>query len=629
MKARKYQTVLLFLLLIFCMHGTVYSGGFIAGHVTDEYGNSISVAAVMAWRGGALRGSGISGGEDGRYDIESLHAGTYELRVQAEGYEYRIESDIVVVDTQLTWKSFSLSIEGIISGKVTLPDGTTGVSDVIISAVPTSGSGPTLFAYSDSSGNYSIKNLPAGTYDVKAYKSDNLFETVEQETVTAGNTTSNVNFSETAWGTIAGTVTNGTTGLEGVMVHAFNPNDFTVSNCDETDSNGDYSIRFLPVGTYTVRAVLNDYMFEDITGNSVTAGQTTSDVDLTGTASAGKIAGKVTESDGTTAISDAVIIAFDTSENPVIADKTDANGDYELKELPTGMYKVAVSVGNNKIVADDVSVTTGSTTTLNLFSVDGAISGTVEDSSQNPIENAQVLIANDGDVHTTSTDSNGDYIITGLAAGTYDVEVLSINDYIGNTIEDVTVQANTETMNQDFTLSTGGTISGTVSSSAGAIAGVFVAAILESGPNYTAGDVTDENGNYSVGGLPTGTYTLVVQAEGYVSGSEADVSVTAGQDSSGLDFTLGTSGGTISGTVYESNGTTPIENVWVSCYCENKSVMSVTTDSNGDYSLALLQAGTYEVLVLAVGYVHDSIEDVVVTGTQENSGNDFSLETEE
>jgi len=54
-----------------------------------------------------------------------------------------------------------------------------------------------------------------------------------------------------------------------------------------------------------------------------------------------------------------------------------------------------------------------------------------------------------------------------------------------------------------------------------------------------------------------------------------------------------------------------------------------TTDSNGDYSLTLLQAGTYEVLALAVGYVHESITDVVVTGTQENSGNDFSLETEE
>ena len=143
-------------------------------------------------------------------------------------------------------------------------------------------------------------------------------------------------------------------------------------------------------------------------------------------------------------------------------------------------------------------------------------------------------------------------------------------------------------------------------------------------PTTTAAD-----GTYTIAHLRTSQdYIIIVSAEDYVSDSEADVSVTAGQVTSGKNFTLGTSGGTISGTVYESDGQTEIENAMVQCSCSGKSFASAMSDSNGDYSIALLQAGTYEVTAYAAGYEPETLSNVVVTGTGENSGNDFTLEDE-
>ena len=333
-KWRVQKKLLLCCLTFFCISGIASATGSIGGDITDMSSNGVSGARVMAYLGGELEGSDKS--EGGAYLITGLTAGTYELRILADGYEYRIETNVVVTDSQQTIKDITnLAAEGIISGKATLSDGTTGVLGVLVSALLTSGSGPMLFANSDSSGDYSIKNLPAGTYNVQAYNSSYLFADVEQEVVTAGSTTSGVNFSETACGTLTGTVTDGSSGLEDMMVYAFQPSDTSVSDSAFTSSNGSYSISLLPVGTYTVRVLTEDYNFEDNTGNSVTSGQTTSDVDLTGTAS-GKIAGKVTRSDGTTAISDADLIASKTSDQSLITSaSTDANGDYELKGLAT------------------------------------------------------------------------------------------------------------------------------------------------------------------------------------------------------------------------------------------------------------------------------------------------------
>jgi len=202
------------------------------------------------------------------------------------------------------------------------------------------------------------------------------------------------------------------------------------------------------------------------------------------------------------------------------------------------------------------------------------------------------------------------------------------NDYVASKIDGVTVTANQETPNQNFVLGPAGKITGRITNTSQApIEEALVLAVDTSNMNEEyIPTKTDSNGNYIINYLRTGTYTIFVTADGYVSDSETGVSVTAGQTTSNKNFTLGTSGGTISGTVYESDGTTPIEGAIVECNSEGKSWGSTMTNSNGRYSLTLLQAGTYKVVACADGYSMEILDNIVVTVPYENSGNNFTLD---
>jgi hypothetical protein len=83
-----------------------------------------------------------------------------------------------------------------------------------------------------------------------------------------------------------------------------------------------------------------------------------------------------------------------------------------------------------------------------------------------------------------------------------------------------------------------GSVTGTVSSAAGPLAGATVTA-LRDGTEVTS-TTTEADGSYTLGGLPTGTYTIVFAADGYVSQEVADIAITAGQATEGVDAVLKT-----------------------------------------------------------------------------------------
>jgi len=83
-----------------------------------------------------------------------------------------------------------------------------------------------------------------------------------------------------------------------------------------------------------------------------------------------------------------------------------------------------------------------------------------------------------------------------------------------------------------------GSIAGRVSDPDGnAIAGASVTAFNEDGEEVTT-TATADDGTYVLGGLPTGTYRVEVSASGFADASVSDVSVTAGQQTADVNFTL-------------------------------------------------------------------------------------------
>lgn len=482
--------------------------------------------------------------------------------------------------------------------------------------------------WGDPAHEYTILNLNAGTYDFHAYGSGYIERVYSNVTIPC---TLHVSLMEE--GKIQGTVTeSGGSGIERVVVTATDGSGFSVSGA--TDVTGFYRIRMVPPGTYTVTAFTLDYEFSTMEGVTVNAGQTVSGIDLTGTPVEpepdGRIAGTVTKSGGAGPIEGAFVWIEDSAGEPGVGIATDSGGGYEIKRLDSGDYTVKVS--EEGIVLGEisgVSVSDGETTNVDFSISIGSISGSVVYSDQSPVEGAMITATVGDEMYSEKSGVDGSYVIENIAPGTYQVSAFVNGRYEERKIQDVVVTANIDTSGQDFVIAIEpiGEVSGVVTDSGGAA--IENAMVSASNEDPSGGGVlTGSDGSYTIVGLPGGTYDVAALAEGYVSQSEVDVVVTAGQTSSGHDFSLGTEGGSISGIVYESDGVTPISGALVSCYCPGKSIGQGLSDENGEYLIVLLQAGSYEVMAFAEGYEMETLSDVVVTVPVENSGNDFTLDAE-
>jgi len=129
-----------------------------------------------------------------------------------------------------------------------------------------------------------------------------------------------------------------------------------------TASNGTYSVTNLGTGEYDVKFSASG--FGTVLQSAVTvsaSGATLNQV----LATPGTISGKVTQSNGITAISGASVTVLQNSE-PVATATTDGSGNYSASSLSAGSYEVEVSASgfvNQGLTS--VSVTTGNTTTEN------------------------------------------------------------------------------------------------------------------------------------------------------------------------------------------------------------------------------------------------------------------------
>jgi YD repeat-containing protein len=132
---------------------------------------------------------------------------------------------------------------------------------------------------------------------------------------------------------------------------------------------------------------------------------------------------------------------------------------------------------------------------------------------------------------------------------------------------------------------------------------------------------TASNGTYSVANLVTGEYDVAFSATGFGTVLQAAVAVS----SSGLTLNQSLSTpGTISGQVTQSNGTTAISGATITVLQAGETVGTASTNGTGNYSVATLGAGSYEVEASATGYVNQGLTGVLVTGGNTTTEN-FSL----
>jgi len=596
------------------------AGGIIAGRVTDEEGEGLSWAYVYA--SGPSYRSGYTD-EDGYYSITGLQGGTYTVTAEPPyGVNLvRGSTTAEVMQGETTTVDFVLQAGGMITGRVT-DEGDVGVFDAYIYA-----DGPGYgYGYADEEGYYTILGLASGIYTVTAEPpyGVNLIRSSTTAEVTQGETTV-VDFILQAGGMITGRVTDETdVGVSDAHIYASGPG----YGYGYADEDGYYTIFGLQDGTYTVTAyppyAVN--LIRSSTTAEVIQGETTI-VDFV-LETGGTISGHVYQADGTTPIAEADIYAELVDGGYGMWAMTASDGSYTIRGLVSGSYRVrAYAEGyireyyNNVYSYSEatlVSVTAPSDTPNIDFTLDvgGTISGHVyQADGTTPIEGAWVYanLVDDGYGMGATTAPDGSYTITGLVTGQYRVRAYAeeyiwqyydgVYDYSEATPVSVTMPD--DTPNIDFTLDLGGTISGHVyqSDSTTPIEGAWVYANLVDG-GYVMGATTAPDGSYTITGLVTGQYRVRAYAEEYIwqyydgvyDYSEATpVSVTMPDDTPNIDFTLDL-GGTISGHVYQSDGTTPIEGAWVYANLVDGGYgMGATTAPDGSYTITGLITGQYRV----------------------------------
>ncbi|MBK8025501.1 MAG: carboxypeptidase regulatory-like domain-containing protein [Chloroflexi bacterium] len=459
------------------------------------------------------------------------------------------------------------------------------------------------------------------------------------------------------------------------------------------NSDGSYTIGGLAPGDYRVRANGNNYAWEyyDDAGQNganadtvtVAAGATVPNIDFA-LGPGGSISGTVTAGDGVTPLAN---MRVDIDDHWV-GTCTDANGHFTMSGLPLDtplrvnaggidnwcggssdyVYEywqdapdsqtatpVILTMANRDRTGIDFALVLGGAITGHFYESDGTTLIT-----SNAWVNVEPLF--DGQAPGAGVEADGSYIIRAIPPGDYRVraqgdgyafEFYDEAGQNGSNAMTVTVVAGATVPNIDFTLDPGGSISGTVTAADGTTPLANMRVDID---NHWVGTCTDVDGHYTMPSLPL-NQPLRVNAGGndnwcggsaeYVyeywqdapnSQAATPVILTlAERDRTDIHFSL-VIGGTITGHLYESDGTTPItSNAWVNVEpLFDGQAPGAGVQPDGSYAIHGLATGDYRVRAQGDGYAFEFYNDagqngdnatiVTVVAGATVSGIDFALE---
>ncbi|GAA0894313.1 hypothetical protein GCM10009122_39940 [Fulvivirga kasyanovii] len=203
---------------------------------------------------------------DGNFSAD-LIPGTYFLKFYKQGYEAVPPRGIEAVsfsveaggtaEQSAEMSPASIADAGFISGKVA--SGSAGVAGVLVVA-ENAGSNTAFSTVSDKDGNYSIYNVPQGSYQVKGYIINYTSNAVGADVVINTETTGvNIELTAGAAGSLSGTVRNLATDNKDVDVTLVHPvTKETIPGLSTQTVSLSYTLANIPDGTYIARATYDN-----------------------------------------------------------------------------------------------------------------------------------------------------------------------------------------------------------------------------------------------------------------------------------------------------------------------------------------------------------------------------------
>lgn len=476
-------------------------GGSIGGTVVDEATLlPINNAFVQVYTstGAFVRGASTGSGGTGVFSVIGLPSGSYFAKVQvgATNYVDELYNNVSCLSCAVTSGTpiavtagavtpginFSPALGGQITGTVTDAVTLNGVNGVSVQIFRSYGGSPVKNVVTNASGSFTAMGLPTGSYLARTGvpQSTSYIDEIFDNRIAAGNsvtigtpiavtagaTTSGVNFALDVGGSITGAVTDAVTlaPLSG-GVSVFNSKGAQLFTA-QVDGAGLYQLGRLPTGSYFVTVdgpsshvnelFDNFAFFEDrnVLGGTpvmVSGAVVTPNINFA-LSPGGSITGTVIDASTLLPIEGVEVTVHDSTGREVADGSTDGTGTFTVTGLPTGTYYARTEEVDGYIdemygggvcpvfcrVTDGtpIAVTIGAATSGIDFALaaGGRIAGTVTDAvTTNPIASVTVVIFSAAGVLVgiAETNASGNYATrTAFEPGTYYARTLNGAGYL-------------------------------------------------------------------------------------------------------------------------------------------------------------------------------------------------------
>ncbi len=334
----------------------------------------------------------------------------------------------------------------------------------------------------------------------------------------------------------------------------------------------------------------------------------------------GSVSGLVEEGSGNP-VEDIAVFAFEQSTYALSAALTDASGIYTLT-LPPGRYEIFVIKLNGKVFyyADTLATQNPANATIITVEQGGSIENinidieecdktltgkvTYERSDGPPVAGALIRATSADSRSVAVTDQMGAYILTGLCdVVKYTIEMTPPDNHLAiQTTSDVGAGSVV-----NFIVDTGHKLSGTVKDSvtSGPVDKAAIYLIDQETHALVGGHLyfsDAEDGGYSIGDIPTGIYTLMVQHPLYQTDTETDLVINADANK---DISL-VQGAHFYGQVLDGeNDNAPLPKALIIAVREGADPVCDLTNGNGDYAVYGLDETQDDYIIVAQkrGYV--------------------------